>query len=78
MIRYIDKFLTYLRIERNASAHTILNYGIDLKDFKEFLGDTPVEKVDSLLLRKYLAKLREKNFNKSSVARKLACIRSFF
>lgn len=78
MDRYIDKFLTYLRVERNASSHTLLNYGIDLKDFKNFLADVPAEKVDTLVLRKYLASLRERNFGKASVARKLACIRSFF
>jgi len=78
MDRYIEKFLTYLKVERGASEHTILNYLIDLKEFKAFLQDTTVESVDHLVLRRFLAYLREKNFSKRTIARKLACLRSFF
>ncbi|MFH1406670.1 MAG: tyrosine recombinase XerC [Candidatus Omnitrophota bacterium] len=78
MNRYIEKFLTYLNIERNASAYTTMNYALDLKGFRDFLKNMELEKIDYLTLRKYLAHLREKNYNKSSVARKLACLRSFF
>lgn len=36
--RYIDKFLRYLEIEKNASNHTILNYRLDLEEFGNFLN----------------------------------------
>ena len=78
MDRFIEKFLTYLKVEKNASGHTLINYLIDLKEFKGFLQDTPVENVDHLVLRRFLAFLREKNFSKRTIARKLACLRSFF
>jgi len=78
MERYIEKFIRYLEIEKNYSQHTILNYGLDLKDFKKFLGDSSLENVDYLLLRKYLAVLKERNFKMRTVARRLSTLRSFF
>ena len=38
MQRYIDKFINYLKIEKNASKHTITNYTIDLGSFAAFFG----------------------------------------
>ena len=78
MQRYIDKFMNYLNIEKNASAHTLVNYTIDLKYFASFLGDRDITSVDRLLLRKFLAQMRVKNYSKRTVARKLASLRSFF
>jgi len=77
MERYIEKFVRYLEIEKNYSKHTVVNYHLDLEDFKNFLGDKPIEKVDYLVLRKYLALLKEKNFLPRSVGRKLSTLRSF-
>lgn len=76
--RYIEKFMRYLEIEKNASTHTIVNYSIDLKSLKDFAGQTPIEKIDYVMLRRYLVVLKEKNLSKVSVARKIASIRSFF
>ncbi len=67
-----------MEIEKNYSAHTILNYRLDLEDFKNFLGETALEKVDYLALRKYLALLKEKNLSNRSVNRHLSTLRSFF
>jgi N-acetylglutamate synthase/N-acetylornithine aminotransferase len=38
MQRYIEKFIRYLDIEKGYSAHTILNYRVDLRGFSRFLG----------------------------------------
>lgn len=78
MIRYIDKFIDYLKIEKNASEHTIINYSVDLRDFGQFLGDTKLETVNYLVLRRYLASMRGRNYSKRTIARKLASLRSFF
>lgn len=78
MDRYIGKFLTYLEIEKNASSHTILNYRIDLRAFRDFLGDTVLEKVDAITARKFLAELKQREYAKRTIARKLASLRSFF
>lgn len=78
MQRYIDKFMNYMKVEKNASPHTITNYMVDMNVFKGFLGDKEIETVDHLSLRRYLAELRAKNYSKRTVARKLASLRSFF
>lgn len=78
MNRYLEKFLRYLEIEKNYSPHTLLNYKLDLGGFFKFLGEAEVESVDYLMLRRYLAFLREKNLSARSVARKLSALRSFF
>ncbi|KPK98312.1 MAG: recombinase XerC [Omnitrophica WOR_2 bacterium SM23_72] len=78
MEKYIEKFMRYLEIEKNYSAHTILNYHLDLEDFRRFIGDADIEKIDYLALRKYLAQLKEKNLGARTVNRRLSGLRSFF
>lgn len=78
MLRYIEKFLNYLKIEKNYSRYTSDNYEHDLRDFAGFLGDMALDKVDYLFLRKYLAFLKEHNLGQRTVSRRLSCLRSFF
>ena len=78
MQRHLETFMNYLRVEKNASLHTIKNYTIDLKAFEAFLAGKDVDTVDHFTLRRYLADMRAKNFAKRTVARKLASLRSFF
>jgi len=78
MEKYIEKFMRYLEIEKNYSAHTILNYKLDLEGFNKFIAGTELEKVDYLTLRKYLAVLKEKNLSNRTVGRRLSALRSFF
>jgi len=84
----IGKFLEHLRVETNASVHTLRSYATDLEQFRSFLlskdfsideksGDVSVEKVDHLAIRAYLSHLY-RSHKKSSLARKLAAQRSFF
>jgi integrase/recombinase XerC len=76
--RYVHKFINYLEIEKNASRHTITNYNIDLKEFSKSVKDKPIENITHLDVRLFLARMKEKNFSKRSIARKMACLRSFF
>lgn len=78
MERYIEKFCTYLDVEKNYSRHTLLNYRMDLEEFGRFAGGIPLEKIDYLLLRRFLAKLRERQLRPKTLARKLSSLRSFF
>ncbi|MDD4940702.1 MAG: tyrosine recombinase XerC [Candidatus Omnitrophica bacterium] len=78
MERFVDKFTRYLEIEKNYSVHTILNYRLDLEEFRSFLKEQPVEKVDYLAVRKYLAVLKERNLQPRSINRKLSALRTFF
>lgn len=78
MDRYIEKFLDYLKIERDASVHTRRNYRKDLELLRGFLGDRPWEGVDLLALRQFVADQRGKELSKATVARRVATIHSFF
>jgi len=78
MERYIGKFQRYLEIEKNYSKHTLLNYTLDLEDFKRFYGEQKIESADYLIFRKYLATLKEKNMQSRTIARRLSTLRSFF
>ncbi len=76
--RYIEKFLNYLKVEKDASAHTLRNYAKDLALLKAVLGETPWEKADLLALRQFVAQQRTQGLSKVTVARRVATIRSFF
>ncbi|MDD5432715.1 MAG: tyrosine recombinase XerC [Candidatus Omnitrophica bacterium] len=78
MQKHIEKFIRYLEIEKNYSKHTILNYNLDLENFKLFVGDLELEKIDYLALRRYLAVLKEKKLSSRTVGRRLSSLRSFF
>jgi len=80
MRRELSQFLDYLRYERNASAHTISAYRRDLGQFIDYIGEREgsLRKVDNVQIRGFMAQLHERKLKKSSSARKLAAIRSFF
>ena len=79
-LRDLDDFLDQLRHERNASGHTIAGYRRDLRQFIAFLDARRVSlrRADNLQIRGFMAELHEKGLRKSSLARKLAAVRSFY
>ena len=80
MQKETEAYLAYLRHERNASPHTINSYRIDLSQLASYLGTrkTKLSQVDNVVLRGFLVELYQRNLTKTSAARKLAAIRSFF
>src|SRR6266699_3526648 len=81
--RASERYLEYLRSVRNSSPHTILNYGKDLEQFLRYLSPPGAEppalpEVTHHLIREYVAHLHDQGLQKSSIARKLAALRSFF
>ena len=79
MDTYMEKFIDYLYIEKNAADLTVNNYKNDVRQFLQFLASTSMSpsQVDYRCLRHYLAMLKEYGYARSSVARKLAAVRSF-
>ena len=80
MRKEIIEFLTCLKHEKNASPHTISSYKRDLLQLAAYLEERKValRGIDNVVLRGFLAKLQENQNKKSTVARKLAAVRSFF
>jgi tyrosine recombinase XerC len=76
----LGEYLDYLRHERNASIHTIASYRRDLTQFVDYLEtrQSSLRRADNLQIRGFMAELHERRLKKSSLARKLAAIRSFF
>lgn len=79
----IDSFLQYLKIERNASELTLKSYSEDLKSlleyYTDYVGNLPgPSEVDVAQLRNYLSYLHECQYSRRTIARRLACLRSFF
>lgn len=81
-------FLDHLRYERNVSLHTLRNYESDLRQFFDYLappaanGDKPkppdIRQIDHLTIREWLSSLHSHQKKKTSIARKLAALRTFF
>lgn len=79
----IASYLEYLRAVRNASPHTIANYGKDLDQFHSYLSPPGLKPpalnaITHNTVREFVGHLHDHGLQKSSVARKLASLRSFF
>jgi len=76
----VTAFLRYLEVEKNASPHTLRSYRADLVDFEAYLAaqsETP-DTADVRAVRGWLAALHRRGLDPTSVARKLAAVRSCY
>jgi integrase/recombinase XerC len=76
-----EEFLRHLANERNLSPHTVRAYGGDLDRFIVFAGGEAkllAPAVDVAFVRRFLSKLHTESYQKSSMARMLACLRTFY
>ncbi len=88
MEQLLSQFLEHLRYERNVSEHTLRNYQSDLEQFVEHLAPADLKSgkrklpdlkdIDHITIREWLATLHTAQKKKSSIARKLAALRTFF
>ena len=79
----IDKFMEYLQYERNVSPRTLREYHREVRKLETFLtppGEKtlPLREVDHRIIREYVSSLYDCRLEKSSVARGLAALRTFF
>jgi len=85
LFQHIEDFLTHLRVEKSASNLTLISYKTDLSQFFGFLSreyKIPMEQITADLfnhrtVREYLASMQDDGFSRSTMARKLAALRSF-
>ncbi|HEX8176148.1 MAG TPA: tyrosine recombinase XerC [Pyrinomonadaceae bacterium] len=84
----LEQFFEHLRYERNVSEHTLRNYASDLEQFYDYIAppdaqtgarrEVDVKQIDHITIREWLSTLHTAQKKKTSVARKLAALRTFF
>jgi integrase/recombinase XerC len=77
-----EKFIQYLRVEKNYSSHTEISYFDDLTQFETFItgGKKPFDpvQIESDHIRIWMSRLMEQGLKARSVNRKLSAVKSFF
>ncbi|ASZ14893.1 tyrosine-type recombinase/integrase [Chitinophaga pendula] len=77
-----QSFLTYIRLEKRYSAHTVTAYENDLRQFSDFLittyGELSLGDITHLMVRSWLAALMQAEVSPKSIHRKLSSLKSFF
>lgn len=80
----VSKFLRYIALEKRYSPKTVESYSIDLSQLTDFLTelsdglDISWNKIEKKYIRHFLMELQQRGLNKRSIARKVACLKSFF
>ena len=85
----LDEFLSFLSAEKGASNNTVAAYRNDLRQLITYMkpkedGETPNgdgkgwEKVDRMIIQDFILDLKNRKYAETTVARKVAAIRSFF
>jgi len=75
----LDRYILYLRAERNASPYTVRNYSSEIGQFIEFAqkqGVASWNEVNKPLVRRWLAQLQAANYASASIARRLSELRA--
>ena len=74
----LPEFLLSKEIEEGNSKSTIKAYKYDLENFLEVVGNSKIELVTPTKIRVFIKYLKDKNYSKRGIARKIATFRSFF
>src|SRR5690625_3873067 len=78
---YLQQFIQYLKVEKNASDYTVMFYEKDLQMFLHFLKGEGLENItdiNPLVVRVFLTELYKRKLSRKSVSRTLSCLRTFF
>lgn len=76
-MKYLKKYLDYLKVNKKYSDNTILSYRDDILELYEVLNNNIINISDSDV-RDYLTYLYDRNLNRNSISRKLSAIRNFY
>ena len=76
----LDQFLAYLKHERYALPNSIISYRSDLSMMLDYFKERNIEleNVDHKVIRDYLLTLHKRKLKKTSIYKKVSCIKSFF
>lgn len=75
---YLENFKSYLLVEKNFSKHTARAYISDILGYLLWLDETLCTEVNFSKVREYLHFIQKFDYKKSTVARKIASIRTFY
>lgn len=79
--QFVERFMQFLIVEKNASSHTITFYEADIKRFLQFLKTkqkTNLSEVRPLTVRMFLTSLYKRKLSRKTVSRILSALRSFY
>ena len=76
--RYLQEFKLYIEVEKNFSKHTVTAYSSDILSFLIWLNDKSIEDVNYSIIREYLLYIQQFNYSKTTTARKIASLRTFY
>ena len=74
----LENFKSYILAEKNFSQHTAKAYCSDILSYIIWLGEDNCENADSVKIREYLHFIQKYNYKKTTTARKIASIRTFY
>lgn len=74
----LDEFKGYILVEKNFSKHTAKAYCSDVLSYLLWLGKDECENIDSAKIRDYLHFMQKYDYKKTTTARKIASIRTFY
>ncbi|MDD4601689.1 Tyrosine recombinase XerC [bioreactor metagenome] len=83
MAQQLKQFLLYLTVEKNASPYTVTSYSADVESFFEFakrqgVSEALFANTNQMIVRAYLGELKTHGYARSTIARRIASLRSFF
>ena len=78
----IQPFIEYLKFEKRYSLHTLTAYQADLSEFIGFInsqfGSTDMVAINHIIIRSWLALLKDHGLTAKSLNRKISTLKSFF
>lgn len=74
----LEDFKTYILVEKNFSEHTAKAYYSDILSYLIWLGSDECEQANLSKMREYLHFMQKFNYKKTTVARKIASLRTFY
>lgn len=78
---HLHQFKEYMQIEKNYSTHTILHYTKDIELLFQFMkeqGIANLQEIEYFDARLFVSKLFDLSYKRSSISRKISCLRSFY
>ena len=76
--KYLQEFKLYIEVEKNFSKHTVTAYSSDILSFLVWLNDRAITDVNYSVIREYLLYIQQFNYSKTTTARKIASLRTFY